>query len=116
MITYIRWRDATYQDRQYRVCDMLERLQLSETVGMFVRETSSMVTVALDCFPSELPGEETEYRHIMHIPKSCIERRIDFDVPREIENVSLGCVPSLLHPAVRHGKESDDGLESDSGS
>lgn len=83
MITYIRWRDATYRESQSRVCDLSERLQLSETVGTFVRETDEVVTVALDCFLVEQPGEEIEYRHIATIPKSCIERRVDFEVPSE---------------------------------
>ena len=52
MITYLRWRDASYIERQYRVCDLLERLVLAETVGTFVEETDEFVVVALDCFPS----------------------------------------------------------------
>ena len=85
MITYLRWRDATYQEHQYRITDLAKNLQLSETVGTFVRETDEFVSVALDTFPSEKEGEETEYRHIANIPKVCIERRVDFHVPIEKE-------------------------------
>ena len=81
MITYLRWRDASYIERQYRVCDLLERLVLAETVGTFVEETDEFVVVALDCFPSEQRGDEVEYRRIAFVPKSCIERRVDFEVP-----------------------------------
>ena len=83
MITYLRWRDATYLEREHQVYDVVDRLQLVETVGTFVQETEMFITIALDCFPSEDPHEYVAYRYLACIPKSCIERRMDFELPVE---------------------------------
>jgi hypothetical protein len=65
-IVAVRWIDASYERGELSAEEMDPLAEL-ETVGFLVREDKDSMSVA-----SERGIDDKHYRHISHIPRSCI--------------------------------------------
>lgn len=70
-ITTVRWLDASYQHGETSLDDFEPEVELV-SVGQLVKETRRVISLALNSWQ-----EHDTYRHIEHIPKKMIVRRVD---------------------------------------
>lgn len=69
-LVIVRWEDAAMEDGQIPSHAVETKSIWCKTVGWLISETDECVSLAME--ENEFEGE-SEWRHIKHIPRSCID-------------------------------------------